>query len=383
MAGERRRWRRWTLYGLAGSVVLLLAASWYWRDDIARTGLDPKTPFQTYQPPPAPNYAQADAWALLPAHPAQPGPETPGADVFFVHPTTFDGGKNWNAPIGGPGGGHSHADRMVSEVMLPNYAGPFARVGRVFAPRYRQASLYATQMTLRDDAREARVFAYRDVRAAFDAYLARWGDGRPFILAGVEQGGQLVTRLAREVQADPALKDRLIAVYAMEVVSLAEREPPLCRTRSDIDCRVAYVSARAGDFTAKARLLDRAQVWSAAGNGLDDLGRRKAACVNPLTGAVGESEAPARANLGAANATGLEWGARPALLQHQASARCDADGILRISGQRSPDLKRSGSWTDRLKVRGFNVFWADIEADALARRGAWFATRETRKPALP
>ena len=44
--------------------------------------------------------------------------------------------------------------------MLPNYAGPFARLGRIFAPRYRQASLY-TLMTLRDDAREARLLTVR------------------------------------------------------------------------------------------------------------------------------------------------------------------------------------------------------------------------------
>ena len=54
--------------------------------------------------------------------------------------------------------------------MLPNYAGPFVRVGRLFAPRYRQASLFA-QLTLRDDARDAREFAYGDVRRAFDYYL--------------------------------------------------------------------------------------------------------------------------------------------------------------------------------------------------------------------
>ena len=31
--------------------------------------------------------------------------------------------------------------------MAPNYAGPFVRVGRLFAPRYRQASLYTLSDT--------------------------------------------------------------------------------------------------------------------------------------------------------------------------------------------------------------------------------------------
>ena len=347
----------------------MAAAAWYWRDDIARTQLDPRVPFQTYRPPPAPDYAGTVAWALRPPHPERVASADGPADVFFVHPTTYDGGRDWNGPAQAKGSDAS----SVAQNMLPNYAEPFARAGRVFAPRYRQASLYATQMTLRDDAREARVFAYDDVRAAFEAWRGRWGAERPFILVGVEQGGQLVTRLAREVMAEPALKERLVAVYAIEAVTQGARPPSPCRSRAEWGCRVAYISAREGDFTAKARLLDRSLVWDATDAGLEDLGQRAPACVNPLTGSTGSAVAPQRANLGAANATKLEWGTRPALLPHQASARCDADGLLRISAQRSPDLKRSGSWTDRLKVRPYNLFWADLEADALARRDAWMA----------
>jgi len=75
--------------------------------------------------------------------------------------------------------------------------GPFARSGRLFAPRYRQASLY-TALTLRDDARDARQFAYGDVRRAFDDFLDHFNQGRPLIVVGVEQGGTLVDRLMRE-----------------------------------------------------------------------------------------------------------------------------------------------------------------------------------------
>ncbi len=73
--------------------------------------------------------------------------------------------------------------------MLPNYAQPFAQAGPVFVPLYRQASLY-TALSLFDDALEARAFAYGDIVAAFVAFRREIGD-RPFILAGVEQGGSL------------------------------------------------------------------------------------------------------------------------------------------------------------------------------------------------
>src|ERR1019366_4822617 len=208
MAGRVLSFRDWLRLSAALLLALVIIAALRWRHDIVETMLDPKIPFQTYRPPPAPDYATPAAWALLPAHADAPGPSDPPADVFFVHPTTFDGGRDWNGPIG-----DAKAARILSGAMLPNYAEPFARGGRVFAPRYRQASLY-TALTLRDDARDARRFAYGDVRLAFDYFLDHFNQGRPLIVVGVEQGGTLVDRLMREeLAARPTLIRRLAAVY--------------------------------------------------------------------------------------------------------------------------------------------------------------------------
>src|SRR5437588_441489 len=71
------------------------------------------------------------------------------------------------------------------------------------------------------------------VAAAFRAWRARYGDERPFVLVGVEQGGTLASRLlAEEIAPDPALSRRLAAAYLIETVVSAER-PPLapCRAR--------------------------------------------------------------------------------------------------------------------------------------------------------
>ena len=190
----------------------IIAALLIWRDDILEALLDPQVPYTVYKPPPAPDYAKAGAWDQL------PGAAAPASavDVFFVHPTTFDGGKNWNGPINSSAAGL--ATLRPRSPMAPNYAAPFARAGRVFAPRYRQASLY-TSLTVFDDAIEAREFAYGDVRAAIDYYLAHLSAGRPFILVGVEQGGQLAARLLREeIAANLALKNRLVAAYLIETV---------------------------------------------------------------------------------------------------------------------------------------------------------------------
>jgi hypothetical protein len=41
--------------------------------------------------------------------------------------------------------------------------------------------------------------------------------------------------------------------------------------------------------------------------------------------------------------------------------------VLRTSKPKSSSLRDSGSWADRRKVDAFNLFYADLEADAQAR----------------
>jgi len=358
--------RRW-LSILGGTfLVLLIVALFIWRDDILEALLDPKVPYTVYKPPPAPDYARAGSWALLPR-----GANTKPVDVFFVHPTTFDGGKDWNGSIG-----DRTAAALFTDVMAPNYAAPFAPVARVFAPRYRQASLY-TSLTLFDDALEAREFAYGDVRAAFDEYLRDFSDGRPFIIVGVEQGGVLASRLLSEVIApDPRLKRRLVAAYLQETaVPADEYSPgspiPACAGRDEAGCVLAWISIRRGDFPRALRLYHRTVVWNDRGR-LVGLDGRRPLCVNPLLGSVSDTDAPARLNLGAANATGLEWGATPGFMTRQVGAAC-VGGILSVTRPRSASLRPSGDWPERLRAAPYNLFYADIEADARARVTAWEA----------
>ena len=345
-------------------VFLLVAAVAVWRGDILRALMDPEIPFQTYDPPPAPDYARPTAWVLRDRRAPGAGP----AAVFFLHSTTYDGRSEWNAPIGDPS-----MDPYLTRVVIPNYAGPFERSGAVSAPLYRQASLY-TRMTIRRDARDARAFAFGDVNAAFDVWLKDHPTG-PIILAGVEQGGELIERLVRERFAtDPALRRRLVAAYVMDAVIVADGlspEIPACGARSQAGCVVAWAQMPEGHAGAARRRLDRGQVWNGRGRvvGLDG---RAAVCVNPVTGDQSEALIPARRHLGATNATGLEWGVRPAFRDRLITTRC-ADGLLRHSDPKSESFSRSGSWADRNKALPYNLFYADIEADVQARLGAWQA----------
>ena len=356
-----RQWAGWI--GLTVVLVLATAVA-VWRGDILRAGLDPQVPFQTYTPPPPPDYGDPTAWALRDAR----GPDSGPAAIFFVHSTTYDGGREWNGPIGDPA-----AEAWLKRVVLPNYAGPFARAGAISAPRYRQGSLY-TRLTLRDDAREARAFAWRDIDAAFDAWIARHPDG-PIVLAGVEQGGDLIERLVRErVAGDPALRARLVAVYLMDVVVAADGlspQVPACDSRARTGCIVAWSPVSEGNDGAGRRRLRRALVWDGRGR-LVDLGGRAALCVNPVTGSTNTAPVEARLHQGATNATGLEWGVRPALMAREIATQCRA-GLLRYAEPRTESFRETGGWADRRKSRPYNLFYGDIEADVQARMAVWQA----------
>ena len=363
--------KRWIALGLAALVVLLLVAALVFRVDILRTSLDPKVPFQAYKPPRAPNYADARSWALpIPAGPATTG----AADVFFIHPTTYNGGDNWNGPYRDP-----RARKLLDQVFLPNYAGPFARVGRVFAPRYRQASLYS-HLTQREDARAARQFAYGDINTAFRYWRAHYDSGRPFVLVGVEQGGLLAARLlSEEIARDADLRGRVAGVYLIETVApAADYAPgqafPACTARGQPGCVLAWASPRDGNAE---RMLKRALWWNERGD-LVSLRGRPALCVNPLSGTRSDAFMPARANRGAVNATGMEWGLRPGFMQRQISARC-VGGVLEVSKPKSEAFKAPRGWTAQLRAPPYNLFYLDIENDALVRVSATIAREGAKK----
>jgi hypothetical protein len=382
MAARRRGWKFWGLV-FGGALLALVAGALYlWRDDVIKALLDPKVPFGKDRQPPAPDYAQRSSWVLIPDRGATPAPVA----VFFIHPTSYpasftsyNGGRHWNAPINDHGAGV-----VLTRVMLPNYAAPFDAVGDLYAPRYRQASLY-TKSTLWDDALEARQFAYGDVKAAFEAFVAGLDGGRPFVLVGVEQGGELGARLLAEVIApDPALRARLVGAYLIDtIVPAADHGPaalvPACARRAQSGCLVAWSAVREGDFTGVRRLLGRAMVWNTQDQ-LEPLGGRAPLCVNPLLGSNGQESAPVRLNLGAAAATGLEWGVEPGFMVRQVSTQC-VDGVLRVSPPRSALLRPSGDWIEREREPAYNLFWADLEADSEARWAAWQAAHPASPPA--
>ncbi len=86
----------------------------------------------------------------------------------------------------------------------------FSTRANLFLPYYRQAVFDALEG---EHSEAAWSVAKSDATAAFDYYLKHYNNGRPFILAGYSQGGQMVKEVLKHI-SDEAYS-RLIAAYVV------------------------------------------------------------------------------------------------------------------------------------------------------------------------
>lgn len=166
---------------------------------------------------PAPDYTHDDAWAALPSRaglarlvPAgvSPGPSDPPVDVFFVHPTGYMSGEDWNSPLNKEG-----VAEQNTQWMLANQASAFNGCCAIYAPRYREASIFTYFTASPDIFKKTMDLAYGDVDRAFSYFLAHYSHGRPFILASHSQGTGHAFRLIKERIDGTPLADRMVAAY--------------------------------------------------------------------------------------------------------------------------------------------------------------------------
>ena len=123
--------------------------------------------------------------------------------------------------------------------------GIFEETCRMYAPYYRQMSINAYGLPA-DQRIQAREVAYRDIADAFQWYLDNANDGRPVILAGFSQGGELCLEIMKDFYGGNSeeavgLRDRLVAVYAMGwrlTEEMTEEFPQLVPAKGETDTGV-------------------------------------------------------------------------------------------------------------------------------------------------
>lgn len=243
---------------------------------------------------PAPDYATDEAWA------ARPGKESlanlvpegvasePGAraiDVFFVHPTGYLNGGDWNSPLDA----NSRTEENT-KWMLANQASAYNGCCNVYAPRYREASIFRYLGAPPDIAEKAMDFAYADVVRAFEHFLARDNQGRPFIIASHSQGTSHAFRLIAEKIDGTTLANRMVAAYLIgsqvtNTESDALKTVPVCNSATQTGCIVHWAAWGDGG-TPPADQLDRL------------------VCVNPLNWTRDGARAEAELHKGGVPQTG-------------------------------------------------------------------------------
>jgi len=350
-----------TVFMMALLICVLIA--FIFRDDMFQSLQDPGQPFQTYEEPKAPNYAKAESWMVRPDLRRDPYEADTMGDVFVIVPSVYLGGEHWNLPVD-----DDRRRNKLERIVRPNYVAPYGKAGRLFAPYYRQGSLY-TFMNNREDSRKARDLAYSDVRRAFEFFLQHSPPERPIILAGHGQGGSHLQRLLADYfQGD--LVNRLAAAYVIDdPLPLDKFESELsnlkpCETDIDTSCIVAFGAFMPRDNMLATRFVKKALVSSRTG--FESVEGRTLLCTNPILWNLSEDYAPRRLHLGGVAAEGIDPETVPAPLPKQTGAECQ-DGILLVDRPKSRSLRRPIKFGGKFRTLPSNLFYEDLRHNAQRR----------------
>jgi len=334
----------------------------------------PDDPFSTSRTVAAPDYSNDIYWAALPGSTdlADLTPEGVAdfglaekllVDVFFIHPTGLMNGSSWVSGL-----------QVTSKTeentmwMMANQASIFNGCCQVYAPRYRQASIF-TYLTAGGVAhRKIMRFAYNDVLAAFEHFLDHRSQGRPFIIASHSQGSQHGATLLRERIDGTPLVDRMVAAYLVggnlaitELEMLADIG--ICDSPTQLHCVIHYDT-----------MSERAAVQRERADNL---------CVNPLNWRLDGQLAPRSEHEGAVipsgkfqvdffsdRFTGIEFAPLAAPLPNYVSARCD-DGVLYVTDLAKTEFDGIVPSGHNYHILDYPLFHMNIRSNAILRTNVY------------
>jgi Protein of unknown function (DUF3089) len=360
------------LYVIAGLIAFVLVAGAIWQlysRQLMQMALVPKEQFKP-PPPIAPRiYADAQMWIARPDIANNPSSYTPEGLIetaekasyatFFIHPTSYLERAHWNAPLDDK----EANDRAA--LFVRGQASVFNKSGKVWAPRYRQAT-YGAFLTDAPEARQALDVAYSDISTAFDEFLVQNPKG-PIILAGHSQGSLHLSRLLQDKVAGKPVAKRIIAAYVVgwpigEAADLPALGLPACATATQTGCILSWQSFAEPASYGEILSMFRSAPGLAGGSRLDD----KLLCTNPLTGTVG-ANAPTDGNEGTLkNEPDFSGGT---LIAKTVPARCDAQGFLLIGD--GPKLGPYVLPGNNYHVYDYSLFWRNIRSDVVRRAQAF------------
>ena len=171
---------------------------------------------------------------------AQPASDPP-IDCFYVYPTVSSQlTVNANLAIG-----------PEEKQVAIDQASRFSQQCKVYAPIYPQVTLSAIN-TPGAVTFGASVTAYLGMLSGFEEYLAKYNDGRGFVLIGHSQGALVLKQLVKEqIDPSPKLREQIVSALLMGGNVLVPkggtvggdfRNVPACQSAGQTHCVVAYSS---------------------------------------------------------------------------------------------------------------------------------------------
>jgi Protein of unknown function (DUF3089) len=171
---------------------------------------------------------------------AQPA-SNPPIDCFYVYPTVSkQTTPNANLEIG-----------LEETQTAIDQASRFSQQCKVYAPMYPQVTLHELE---KHEALPPLVTttAYLGMRSAFEEYLAKYNEGRGFVLIGHSQGALVLKQLIKEkIDPFPELRKQLVSAVLLggnvlvpkgETVGGDFQNVPACQSAGQTHCVVAYSS---------------------------------------------------------------------------------------------------------------------------------------------
>lgn len=380
-----------------GAVLVLLVAAFLFREELITWRLGPPKSFVAAENPDAPDYSDLEFWAAHPAVSDTSDLRLPGnaanasgrqlVDVFYVHPTTYFGPGQWNSNMA-----TEQSAAQTLETMLGGHGTIFGDCCRFFAPRYREAHIAAFNPDYFEPGKQALDFAYRDVEAAFDYFLANFNEGRPFIIAGHSQGSLHAMRLLETRIDKAAIRDRLVAAYPIGFWFPEDRLErgfsyvELCSAPEQTGCLVTYDVF--GDGGIGRNPEDRMPQWYATGWEFEVPARTL--CVNPISWQANGEMVPRERHKGGMPLTptfsavdillnrnsGASYEALLDPVSNLTSAVCRDDGSLMVEAQET--LKYFSAGVDDSQMYhtyDWQLFYMDIKENVEQRVANYFRSK--------
>ncbi len=345
------------LFVAGGLLTVVVGLGIYYRTELQLVlvlrAITPDHDFAERPPPAPPDYGNPSHWAALPEREdladtviagGIDGQTGSAVDVFFVHPTTFLTGEAWNQSID-----DGATNRLTDDTVMLGQASVFNGCCRVFAPRYRQATLTAFSEES-ESGTHALSLAFADVVAAFRYFVVNFNAGRPFVIASHSQGSRHLDLLLEQEVVGTELFDRMVAAYLVGFTIDGSNGVAVCETPTQTGCQVTWntVGPQAG------------ALFDAPDN----------ICVNPMTWRTDGLRAGHEANLG-----GLISGITDATAPGVVDAQC-RDGRLLVTEIRSDQHSARPLGRDNYHIYDYAFFYMNIRQNVQARVDAFMRTMD-------